>query len=386
MSALSAITGLGLSELSRDDIGSSRDLAIEAVANAVKDAGLRIRDIDGLILAKSPSAPIDTMPLHLRNDLGMGPLRLLSQIEGEGTSTLQAIQYATLAVSRGMARRVACVFADARILGAGAGAGYAKAMDVSGISGWDADHGLLGAVGAYALMARKHMAEAGLDEQDLGAYAIACRRWAASNPRAFAREELTMDSYLAARVIVQPLRLLDCALPINGAAAVIVEVSAQAGQNGHAPVCVHGMGQAHAGDDGLPGVRPAAGATAAAADCLSMAGVRLADVAQLQIYDPFTSVGLHLLEAYGFCEVGGAGALVRSGATSPGGRLPVNTGGGHLSGFYLQGMTPVVEAVEQLRGKAGKRQCTRGPTLVGGIGGCLEYHATLLLDGAEVRS
>lgn len=121
----------------------------------------------------------------------------------------------------------------------------------------------------------------------------------------------------------------------------------------------------------------------AADACLGMAGIDRKDVAQVQMYDPFSSVGLQLLEAYGFCDSGEAGELVRSGATSPGGRLPVNTGGGHLSGFYLQGMTPVVEAVMQLRGQAGARQCTRGPTLVGALGGCMQYHAALLLSHEE---
>ena len=93
---------------------------------------------------------------------------------------------------------------------------------------------------------------------------------------------------------------------------------------------------------------------------------------------------MQLLEAYGFCEKGQAAAFVESGATSPGGRLPMNTGGGHLSGFYLQGMTPLIEAVQQVRGVAQGRQCPAGPVLVGGLGGCFEYNATVILGGREV--
>ncbi len=381
MAALSAITGLGLSPLSRNDIGTSRDLAIEAVVNAVDDAGLSLRDIDGLLLAKSPSASLDSLPLHLRDDLALPPLKLLCQVEGEGTSVAQTIQYATFAIRHGMATRIVCVFADARIGGQASGKGYAKPMDVSGLGSWDADHGLLGAIGPYALQARRYMDRFGLTEQALGAYAIACRRWAVLNPLSFARTELTMDAYLASRQVVSPLRLLDCAFPINGAAAVVVEAAGRC--TDRVCVYVHGIGQGHAGDTGMPTADLALGARMAADACLGMAGIDRKDVAQVQMYDPFSSVGLQLLEAYGFCDSGEAGELVRSGATSPGGRLPVNTGGGHLSGFYLQGMTPVVEAVMQLRGQAGARQCTRGPTLVGALGGCMQYHAALLLSHEE---
>lgn len=384
MAALSAITGLGVSALSRDDIGTTRDLGIDAVRAAVADAQLKMADIDGLLICKSPSAPLDSLPLQLRNDLAMGALRLLCQVEGEGTSVLQALQYATLAIGQGMARRVACVFADARMQGAGTANAYAKPMVLSGIPEWEARHGLYGALGAYAFNAREYRDSCGLDEQAFGHYAIACRRWAALNPDAFARDALSMDAYLQSRFIVEPLRLLDCALPVNGAAAVIVEQAAQAGRNGHAAVCLHGMGQGHAVDDGLGQSDPRTSAGDAAAAALGMAGITRDQVRQLQVYDPFSSIGLQLLEAYGFCAKGQAAAFVKSGATSPGGRLPMNTGGGQLSGFYLQGMTPVIESVQQLRGVAQARQCDRGPVLVGGLGGCFEYNAAVVLGGQEL--
>lgn len=378
MSPLASIIGLGLSGLSREPLGTARDLAIEAVAAAVRDAGLAMADLDGLLIAKSPSAPLDTLPLHLKNDLGMGELGLLANVEGEGTSTLQAVQYAALAIRQGMARRVACVFADARVAPGGAGQGFTKSMDVSGLHDWDGRQGLFGPVGAYALLASEQMARHGWTEDDLAAYAIACRRWAQLNPAAQVRDALTPQGHRQSRHIATPLRLLDCAFPINGAAAVIVAARTTAAHGGHAPVHVLGMGQGH-GDGIGPGADALSGARRASESALSMAGLSIADITQLQTYDPFSSVGLALIGGYGVCEPHRAGAFVRGGHTSPGGRLPVNTGGGHLSGFYLQGMTPLIEAVTQARGEAGVRQCTAGPILVGGVGGCLEYHAALVL-------
>jgi acetyl-CoA acetyltransferase len=384
MPALSAITGLGVSALSREDIGSTRDLAIEAVRAAVYDADLKMADIDGLLLCKSPSATIDNLPLHLRNDLAMGPLGLLCNVEGEGTSVMQSLHYATLAIRQGMARRVVCVFSDARIQAGGTSNAYAKPMVLSGIPDWESMHGVYGALGAYAFNAREYMDTFALNGQAFGHYAIACRRWALLNPAAFAHEDLTMDQYLDSRFIVEPLRLLDCALPVNGAAAVVVEAASRAGINGHAAVCLHGIGQGHSTEDGQGMSNPHDGARTAASTAIAMAGIGLDEITQLQAYDPFSSVGLQLLEAYGFCRKGQAAAFVESGATSPGGRLPMNTGGGHLSGFYLQGMTPVIEAVQQLRGIAQGRQCPIGPVLVGGLGGCFEYNATVILCGREV--
>ena len=103
----------------------------------------------------------------------------------------------------------------------------------------------------------------------------------------------------------------------------------------------------------------------------------------VELYDPFTIVALCLLEEYGLCEPGGAGEFVRGGAIAPGGKLPLNTGGGQLSGFYLQGMTPLAEAIIQLRGTGADRQVPGAQTaLVTGIGGRADHHEALVLARA----
>lgn len=114
---------------------------------------------------------------------------------------------------------------------------------------------------------------------------------------------------------------------------------------------------------------------------LAMAGRTRQDVDVLELYDPFSVVTLCLLEEYGFCQPRAAGAMMRSGACSPGGAMPTNTGGGQLSGFYLQGMTPLAEGIVQLRGHGGDRQVAGASTaLVAGIGGRIDHHACLVLD------
>jgi acetyl-CoA acetyltransferase len=118
-------------------------------------------------------------------------------------------------------------------------------------------------------------------------------------------------------------------------------------------------------------------------DALATAGLTRDDLDVVELYDPFTIVTLCLLEEYGLCEPGGAGECVRGGAIAPGGALPLNTGGGQLSGFYLQGMTPLAEAIIQLRGAGGDRQVTGAQNaLVTGIGGRIDHHEALVLTRA----
>lgn len=384
--ARSAIIGLGFSELSRAPIGSIADLAASALRAALDDAGVTLAELDGLLLVQSETAERGALGVRLRDDLGCGDLALLNVIEAKGSSVVQMVQQASLAVEAGMARMVACVFSDTPVVpNTGAGQSYVRPTTLSGIDGWEERYGLFGAIGTYALAAQRYLARFGLDDSHLGAYAIACRKWAALNPLALLRKQLDLDTYYASPFVVQPFRLLDCAFPVNGAAAVIVTSVARAAAAGRPTAFIHGMGQGHNGysglrtnDDGTTGGR------SAARRAMAMAGIAPADVTMCQFYDAFSFSGLFALEDCGLCEAGEAGAFVAAGSTSPGGVLPVNTGGGHLSSYYLQGMTPLSEAVIQARGHGGLRQVARNDViLVNGSGGCLEFHAAMIVSPHE---
>ena len=220
--AESAIVGLGFSELSRKSIGSARKLAADAVHDAMVDANLRPCDVDGLLINRSPLADPASMPLALQNDLQLANLRLLSSIEGQGSSAVQMIQYATGAIRAGMARTVVCVFADIPVQPQGGGQAFAAPLAISGIPDWEAHCGLYGAPGAYALAADEYLSYYGLDRDCLGAVAVADRAWAVGNPQAFLRKPLDLAQYRASPWVVEPFRVLDCAYPVNGAVAVVV--------------------------------------------------------------------------------------------------------------------------------------------------------------------
>lgn len=381
--ALSAVVGLGLSPLSRRPIGTARDLARLAVERAVADAGLALADVDGLLIARSPLVVPDEIPLTLQNDLGLRDLRLLSAIDGEGSSTMQMLHTATLAVRQRLARTVVCVFADAPITAAGKGGdAYAVAMPLTGVDGWEARQGLVGAAAAYAMAARRHMAVFGTSERDLGAWAVACRAWAAGNPDAFLRTPLTLDDYLASPHVVEPFRVLDCAYPVNGAVAFVVTTTAR-GRSAPRAAFVHGIAQGHRGRGSGDDAEYVTGASLAGERLWRATGLEPRHVTAAQVYDAFSYAGLLALEEYGLAARGWGGALVASGATSPGGSLPVNTGGGHLSGFYLQGATPMAEGLLQVMGGAGARRIARPDLmLVTGVGGCFDLHACALLAPA----
>jgi len=380
---IAAISGIGFSKLSRQPIGTTRELAGAAVLAAIADAGLKISDIDGLLINRSPVADFEELPLRLQNDLQLRDLGLLAAIDSEGSSALQMIQYAAMSIKQGLAKNVVCVFSDTPVKANGGGDAFAIAMPLTGIEGWELQQGFLGASAAYALAARRHMALYGTTSEHLGAYAISCRKWAALNPQAFLKKPLTIDDYLASPMVVAPLRMLDCCYPVNGAIAVIVTGVSQAGEGPRAPVYVHGMGQGHRGRSGMRGDAPEVhtGAQQAGEQAYRSAGVQSADVTACQFYDAFSYVGLLALEEYGLCKRGEAADFVADGNTAPGGTLPVNTGGGHLSGFYLQGVTPLSEGVIQVRGAGGERQVENNDLiLVTGTGGCLDYHTCLLLS------
>lgn len=376
--AASAIVGLGFSQISRKPVGTPRSLAAEAVRAAITDAGLKAADIDGLLLNPSSLAAEDAIPLRVQEDIGLRDLRLLCSIDAKGSAVVQMVQQATLAIQTGLATRVACVFADAPVAAKGVGDAYAITSPLTGIAGWERQYGLFGATGAYALAANRHMALHGWGQDDLGAYVIACRQWAMLNPDAVIRKPLTLEEYRHSPWIVEPFHMLDCAYPMNGGIAVIVA----AGEEADRAVYVHGMGQGHPGRPALRQMpEPRTGGHLAGERAYAMAGVTAADVTLCELYDAFSFTALLALEEYGFCPPGQGAAFVREGHTLPGGRLPVSTGGGHLAGGYLQGMTPLAEAIIQGRREAGDRQVSSPDViLVNGSGGRLEYHAALVLS------
>jgi acetyl-CoA acetyltransferase len=378
-----AIVGLGLTPQGRVFDHGYLGFSVRAVELALADAGLPKKALDGLLVNPGLSWSNPAMAsATLQQALGLRDLRLSASMNIGGATACAMIQQACFAIASGLATTVACVFSDAPVKPPSAGGSGRRSSPYSMARGWDATFGYFGVNPRYAMIARRHMHVYGTTQDQLGRVATTQRDWARDNPAAEMRDRpLSLDEYHASRWIVEPFHVHDCCLVSNGGACVIVTDMARAKGLRRPAVPVLGCAQGHPGTDPLETL--STGATIAGPTAFAMAGVGPADVDVAEIYDCYTFTVLVTLEDYGFCRKGDGGRFVESGATGRGGALPVNTGGGQLSSFYMWGMTPLVEAVIQLRGDGGARQVADADiALVSGNGGILATHSCLIL-GSE---
>jgi acetyl-CoA acetyltransferase len=228
-----------------------------------------------------------------------------------------------------------------------------------------------------AMNTRRHMHEHGTTREQLGWLALNSRRYAGLNDRAAYRDPITLDDYFAARMVSDPLCLLDCDVPVDGSIALVVSAAGFAGDCDH-PVRVEAAGGADSwgGWDQRPDY-PNMLATDAARELWSRTDLTPADVDVAELYDGFTFLAFAWLEALGLCEPGGAGPFVEGAARiALDGELPLNTYGGQLSAGRMHGYWVVHEACLQLRGQAGERQVHTPEVAVvsnggGPIAGCM---------------
>lgn len=374
------ISGFGLTDVGKIYGRNATSFAAEAILLAVQDAGLQLPDVDGLLVSAGKSLGVD---LSLAESLGLSDLSLLAQVQSFGATAGVMVQQAAQAVMSGQASRVVCVFADAPLKEGVSSAKAYRRPAASGHFGHLMASGITNPTASYALAARRHMETYGTTVNHLGSVAVSQRAWAADNPVAQFRDELTLEDHRESRMVIEPLRLLDCCLVSNGGAAVVVTKADLAVDAPHPPAHLWGWGQGHPGyawergsEFGL-----VTGAVQSGRSAMRMAGITPADVSIRELYDCYTYTTIVTLEDYGFCEKGEGGPLAASGALAPGGSLPTNTGGGQLSSFYLWGMTPLIEALVQARGAGGARQVEDNDViLVSGNGGILQYHSTLVLS------
>jgi acetyl-CoA acetyltransferase len=377
-----AIAGLGQTRMGRNyDHASPVGFAAEAIQLAVDDAGLKITDIDGLLVNPGVTWMDSVMAsFSLQQAMGLKDLRLSATMNIGGATAAAMIMHAAQAIDAGMANVVGCVFADAPLKAPTPGKAKAGSAAAYGFGrGLNAAYGQFGVNAMYAFVARRHMHLYGTTNEHLGAVAVSQRQWANMNPDAqFYDTPMSMADYNSSRWIVEPFHLYDCCLVSNGGLAVIVTSAERAKDLKRPPVYILGMGQGHPGGDPMDTLE--SGAPIAKETAFKMAGIELGDIDLAELYDCYTFTVLVTLEDYGFCKKGEGGPFVADGRTGPNGSLPVNTGGGQLSSFYMWGMTPVSEGIMQVRGEAGRRQVPKHDIgLVSGNGGILSTHSTLVL-------
>jgi acetyl-CoA C-acetyltransferase len=353
-------------------------IAAEAAQGALADAGLTIRDVDGY--ATSGVGPIGV--LSMCHHLNLKPDWLDSTAIG-GSSFVAQVANAGAAIRAGLCRTVLITYgstAASERFAIGTGGGFSTDPP----DAFDVPYGPT-IVGAYGLVAQRHMHEYGTTSEQLAEIAVTMRRHASLNPHAKYRDPITVEDVLASRVISSPLHLLDCCMISDGGGALVVTSAEHARDLAKKPVLVLGAGIANRHNGiGQRDILDIA-ARQSGARAFERAGVKHSDVDLCMIYDSFTITVLATLQNLGFCALGEGGAFVQKGRIGLGGELPVNLDGGGLSSNHpgMRGIFLVIEAVKQLRGEAGERQVKDAEiALCHGTGGWLGIKhsgATLIL-------
>lgn len=371
-----AIVGIGNTKRWNAPNRTAFDQLQEAAVLAVEDCGLTMKDVDGLFCAMSAwGLPV----LNVAERLGI-QLRHADGTMVGGASFLFHIQSAISALVNQLCD-VALICYGSNQLSAGG-----KLISMPDPQPYEAPYKPRYPISSYALAAARHMHQYGTTREQLADVAVSARDWAKLNPDALVRDPLTRNEVLASRMVSDPLTKADCCLVTDGGAALVLTRADRAKDMSKMPAYVLGTGAAvsHRQIAAMPDLT-ATCAVESGKRAYAMAGLKPADIDHAMVYDAFTINTLLFLEDLGFCKKGEAGAMVSSGAISPGGSLPINTNGGGLScnhpGMY--GLFTVLESVEQLRGSAGERQVKDVTvSLAHGNGGVLSSQATVILGTA----
>ena len=347
----------------------------------MEQAGLTKDEVDGLALASFsyPPGSVVTLAEHF----GMR-LRWAEQGAFGGASSVIALGHAAEAVRSGRARAVMCLAGDTFTVRS-----HDAMLDsfTPAIRDYLAPHGFGGANGVFALVQSRHMDRFGTTREQLGRIAVTQRQHAVLNENALFQTPLTLEQYLNARPIAEPLRLYDCVMPCSGAEAVLVADEAIAKASGRPLVELLATRELHNAHPHHASSMPA-GYEEMADDLFIEAGVTQQDMDLAELYDDYPIMVAIQLEGYGFCRTGDAGPFLDSTDISISGTLPINTGGGQLSCGQCGaggGMIGLAEGVRQLQGEGGRRQVRAAETgLISGFG-LVSYGKGLSTAGAILR-
>jgi len=347
-----AIVGVGETAYVRGAGKTTRQLAQQAVGNAIADSGLDRRAIDGML---SYSYSDSTASNLVGADLGLR-LNFFMDCFGGGSSTEALVGLAIGAMEAGMCEAVVVFrsmngYSGLRMGGTGA----MSAAPVADEFLHTRPYGWRSAAQMFSPTFLRHMHDYGTRSEQVAAVKVAHSRHASNNPKALYKQRMTVDDVLASRMICTPLHLLDCCIESDGGCAVIVTTAERARSLRKPPAWI--MGAAQGSGTRARGIifRDDLATTEAhftAKDVYASAGVGPADIDAVMIYDHFTPFIPMALEAYGFCGRGEGGPFVEDGRIHFDGELPVNTHGGNHSEAYIHGLPHIIEATRQLRGES----------------------------------
>ncbi|MBB6172926.1 acetyl-CoA acetyltransferase [Nocardiopsis mwathae] len=377
-----AVTGVGMTALTRSSGRSALSLAAEAARAALADAGLEPTDVDAILtyhLGEADQAPAT----GLARELALPRLGWHNDVHGGGTQCASLLGDAAMLIATGQAATVLV----SRALNGRSG----HRMNRQGLrlgTGIEAQftlpYGVLGPVEHFALVARAYLHTAGLDTDDLAAVVAASRDHAAANPRALRRAPLPPADHRAAPMVADPLRRADCCQETDGACALVLTAADRSDAAGAPRVraVVRGGRPDLSRLDRSPD--PAAVFSSDLAPRLyAAAGMGPRDVDVALLYDAYSFLVPRQLTDFRLVAPAGLADALRTGAIGATGRIPVNPHGGLLSEGYVHGLNNVAEAVRQLRGDGVNQVPGAEVALCTGFGGAYGSAALLVADSGR---
>ncbi len=349
-------------------------LHLEAMTNAVRDAGLKLSDVDGIFTAGQHS------PALLGEALGITP-RYVDGTSVGGCSFMILVEHAVAALHHRLC--------DVAVISHGesgrSGVGVTRARDTSISGQYEIPYGFGAAPTFFSLITTRHMHEYGTTLEQWAQVAVSTRQWASLNPKAMYRDPLTVEEVLQARPICYPFTVLNICLVTDAGGAVVLTRADRAKDCAKKPVYVRGTGEAteHVSISQMKGLPLSEATRISGQRAFAMAGVTHSDFDHVMLYDAFTSGPPIMLESLGFAKPGEGVHFFANGRSTPGGTLPINTNGGGLSYTHsgMYGVFPIIEATRQQRGECGARQVPNIKlSLVNGMGGMLSAAGTLVLS------
>ena len=362
-----------------DEIGtlphkSQLALHLEAITNAVRDAGLKISDVDGIFTAGQHS------PALLGEALGITP-RYVDGTSVGGCSFMILVEHAVAALHHHLCNVAVISHGES----GRSGVGVTRTRDTSISGQYEIPYGFGAAPTYFGLITTRHMHEYGTTLEQWAQVAVSTRKWAALNPKAMYRDPLTIAEVLNARPICYPFTILNICLVTDAGGAVVLTRADRAQDCAKKPVYVRGTGEGteHVSVTQMKGLPLSQATRISGQRAFAMAGVTHSDFDHIMLYDAFTSGPPIMLESLGFAKPGEGVHFFAEGKSTPGGSLPINTNGGGLSYTHsgMYGVFPIIEATRQQRGECGARQVPNVKlSLVNGMGGMLSAAGTLVLS------
>ena len=346
MTGIAVVGAAETTELGKIPNMSVQMLHADAALNAMADAGITAKDIDGVATAGQ-------RPTDLAYYLGITP----SWVDGTavgGCSFMLHVRHAVAALQAGHCKTVLITHGESGRSRIGAGGFAPEPHSLAGQ--FESPFGTTGPPSTFTLPVLRYMKDYGMSHEQLAMVAVVQREWASHNPRASFRDPITVEDVLASKMIAYPFHLLECCLVTDGGGALILTTDERIGDFDGTPVHIWGTGESVETPmiTQMEDLTSSRAFSVAGPRAMQDAGISHSDVDHLMIYDAFAHLPIYGLEDLGFVGRGEAPDFIWERNTAPGGVLPTNTNGGGLSYMHsgMYGMYALQESVRQLRGVA----------------------------------